>query len=289
MGKPILLTQAAHLGFTGPFHRRVPVGTLPTGPNLARYRAFAADGERFFQINPPMTEASPMFKVPFLAGIAAILATAALCSPAQAAEPRNPFNGRQTYSGSNMDCLVANDFYAVHFSALQEGRKAGETTDFVKYCQEIPGIGKVYLSIDLLDRDTRTTPIALSEVEEDNSAEGRPPETKSTLAETPAKIYRSGTADTHVDITKPGHYALIATIGDGPITEDDQLRIPFSVGLPPPTDYGKFAGRFTGAVVILFFGAMGVIGFRTWQTYRPKSVRPAEVPAEAGTSQAKAS
>lgn len=224
-----------------------------------------------------------------LAGLAAFSLAAALSTQADAAtSPRDPFNGRQSYSGSNMDCLIANDFYAVHFSALQEGRKAGETTDFVKYCQEVPTLGKVYLSIDLLDRDTRGTPIALSVVEEDISDDGRLPEVKSTLVEVPAKIYRSGTADTHVEITKPGHYALIAVVGEEPISEDDRLRVPFSVGLAPPPDYSKLFGRFTGGLVMLFFGVMGIIGFRTWQTYWPKSKRPAEVPAESGTSQAKA-
>jgi hypothetical protein len=224
-----------------------------------------------------------------LAGLAAFSLAAALSMQADAAtSPRDPFNGRQSYSGSNMDCLIANDFYAVHFSALQEGRQAGERTDFVKYCQEVPNLGKVYLSIDLLDRDTRGTPIALSVVEEDISDDGRLPEAKSTLVEVPAKVYRNGTADTHVEITKPGHYALVAVVGDGPISEDDRLRVPFSVGLAPPTDYSKFFGRFTGGVVVLFFGVMGVIGFRTWQRYLPKSRRPAEAPAEAGTSQAKA-
>lgn len=201
---------------------------------------------------------------------AALAAVLLLAGTADAAAPRDPFNGRQSYSGSAMKCLVANDFYAVHFSAIQEGRHEGERTDFEKYCQEVPKIGKLYLSIDLLDRDTRTTPIALSVVEEEISEDGRPPEVKSLLAETPARIYKTGTADTQVEITRPGHYALIATIGDGPIMDDDRLRVPFSVGLPPPTTYGQYAGKLTGAVVALFFGVMGVIGYRTWRVYRPK-------------------
>lgn len=201
---------------------------------------------------------------------AALSAALVLAGTADAAAPRDPFNGRQSYSGSSMTCLVANDFYAVHFSALQEGRQGDERTDFQKYCQEVPKIGKVFLTIDLLDRDTRTTPIALTVVEEEISMDGKPPEVKSTLSETPAKIYKNGTADTHVDITHPGHYALIATIGDGPIMEDDRLRVPFSVGLAPPPNYAKYVGKTTGAVVALFFGVMGVIGYRTWRNYRPK-------------------
>lgn len=215
--------------------------------------------------------------------IYALLAAMVAAGGADAAQPRDPLNGRQSYSGSNMNCLIANDFYAVHFSALQEGRQAGERTDFVKYCQEVPAIGKVYLSIDLLDRDTRTTPIALAVVEEEIRQDGQAPEARSTLAETPARIYKNGTADTHVDITRPGHYALIATIGDGPIMDDDRLRIPFSVGLPPPSTVGQHLGAITGTFVALFFGAMGIIGYRTWRGYRPR--RPALEPAP---SQAKA-
>ncbi|MDD5035542.1 MAG: hypothetical protein PHE55_12375 [Methylococcaceae bacterium] len=187
-----------------------------------------------------------------------------------ATAPRNPSNGRQSYSGSSMSCLIGNDFYAVHFSALQEGRQKGETTDFVKYCQEIPNLGKTYLSVDLLDRDVRTTPIALRVIEEEYSDDGRLPREKFTLAEVPAKIYRNGTADTHVNITTPGHYALIAVIGDGPISEDDRLRIPFTVGIDPPAKLGDWLGRFTGALTILFFSVMGVIAYRTYRSYRPK-------------------
>lgn len=210
------------------------------------------------------------------------LALLCLCSAAAdaATTPRNPLNGRQSYSGSNMNCLIANDFYAVHFSALQEGRSKGETSDFEKYCQEVPKIGKVYLTIDLLDRDVRATPVALSVVEEEPSRNELPPEIKSTLAETPARIYKNGIADTHVEITHPGHYALIATIGDGPIAEDDRLRIPFSVGLPPPTPYGKYLGRTTAVITALFFGVMGVIGLRTVLAYRKKR-ELAEAPAGA--------
>jgi hypothetical protein len=214
---------------------------------------------------------------------AALTATVLAGTACAATTPRDQFNGRQTYSGSNMTCLIANDFYAVHFSALQEGRQAGERTDFEKYCQEVPKVGKVFLSMDLLDRDTRATPIALSVVEEEISSEGRPPEIKSTLSDVPAKIYKTGTADTHVTIDHPGHYALIATIGDGPIMEDDRLRIPFSVGLPPPSSIGKHMGAITGAITALFFAVMGIIGYRVWRNYRPRHGAAEPVGSKAGS------
>jgi hypothetical protein len=191
-------------------------------------------------------------------------------------------SARQAYSGSNMTCLVGNDFYAVHFTAIQEGRQKEERTDFTKYCQEIPAIGKTYLSIDLLDRDVRKTPVSLRVIKEEFSEEdGRPPQELGTLTEASAKIYPNGTADIAVDIKQPGHYALIATIGNEAISEDDRLRIPFTVAVEGAAGAAKinWLGRITGFIVLTFFGVMGFIGLRTYRAYRPK--RGASVGAEA--------
>jgi len=195
------------------------------------------------------------------------------------AEPRS---GRQAYSGSNMSCLVGNDFYAVHFTAIQPGRQKGERTDFTKYCQEIPSVGATYLSIDLLDRDVRKTPITLRVVEEEFSEDnGRPPKVLRTLTEVPAKIYANGTADIQANISQPGHYALVATIGEEAISEDDHLRIPFTVALEGTASV-NWLGRITGFIVLAFFGTLSVIAFRTWRSYRPKKAKEEmEIPADA--------
>jgi hypothetical protein len=188
---------------------------------------------------------------------------------------------RAAYSGSNMECLVGNDFYAVHFTAIQPGRQKDERTDFAKYCQEVPTVGKTYLSIDLLDRDVRKTPVALKVVEEEfNEDDGRPAKELRTVTELPAKIYNNGVADIAADITQPGHYALIATIGEGALSEDDHLRIPFTVGLEGAAKV-NWLGRFTGFLVTAFFGTFAVIAYRTYRAYRPKRPVEAEVPVVA--------
>ncbi len=195
---------------------------------------------------------------------------------AAAGEPRS---ARQAYSGSNMSCLIGNDFYAVHFTAIQEGRQKGEPTNFTKYCQEIPSVGKTYLSIDLLDRDVRKTPITLRVIREDfNEEGGRPPQELGVLAEAPAKIYSNGTADIAADIKQPGHYALIATIGSDAVSEDDRLRIPFTVAVEGAAKV-NWLGRITGFIVVAFFGVMGYIGLRTYRAYRPKRESSVEVEA----------
>ena len=184
-----------------------------------------------------------------------------------AGEPRN---ARQAYSGSNMTCLIGNDFYAVHFTAIQEGREKGETTNFAKYCQEVPRVGVTYLSMDLLDRDVRKTPVAMRVIREEFSEEGgRPPQELGVLKEIPAKLYPNGTADISVDIKQPGHYALVATIGSEAISEDDRLRIPFTVAVEGAAKV-NWLGRITGFIVFTFFGVMGYIGWRTYRAYRPK-------------------
>ncbi|QFY43393.1 hypothetical protein F6R98_12855 [Candidatus Methylospira mobilis] len=191
-----------------------------------------------------------------------------LCANAANA-PRDPMNnGRQAYAGSGIKCMVTNDFYAVNFTAMQEGQVKGETTPFVRYCQEIPATGKTFLTVDLLDRDVRTTPLSLRVVEEEIN-DGRLPKIKRTITETPAKVYKNGTAEIVADLMQAGHYALMVTIGDRDITEDDHLRVPFSVALESPTKKSDWLGKFTGFVVVLFFSIMGYIGFRTYRAYRP--------------------
>ncbi len=180
-----------------------------------------------------------------------------------AATARDKNSGQQMYPGASMDCLITNDFYAVHFTALQHGRQDKETTDFVKYCQEIPGTGKTYLTIDLLDRDARTQELGLRIVEEEYSEDGKSYKTLTTLREAASRIYKNGVADIHADLDHPGHYALMVTFGDeAQATEDDRLRIPFSVGLPSPN--APQQGMKTVAVlsVIGFFAALAVAGYR---------------------------
>jgi hypothetical protein len=214
--------------------------------------------------------------------VGGLILTLGLSCSAQAANgpTRSIENGRQMYQGASMTCLIANDFYAMHFTALQKGRKHDETTEFVKYCQEIPAVGETFLTVDLLDRDVRKLPVALRVIEESYSQDGAPPKEIRTLSETPRQVYKNGTAETHVAIGEPGHYALIVSVGEDPFSEDDHVRIPFSVGLPAPVQAGSWLGKLTWTAVAIFFGIMGVIGFRTL-TARPPKRTEAQAPATA--------
>jgi hypothetical protein len=173
------------------------------------------------------------------------------------------------YQGASMTCLVANDFYAVHFTALQEGRHEGEQTDFVKYCREIPKPGKTYLTLDLLDRDARRMPVALRVVEEELDEDGRLSKEKRSLVETLPTVYKSGTAEIQADIKEPGHYAVIAVFGenDGFISEDDRLRIPFSVGIASPSEPNRWPGALFALVIAIL---VSVVAWRVYHGLRSR-------------------
>jgi len=182
-------------------------------------------------------------------------------------------DGRTNYSGASMKCLVANDFYAVHFSAMQIGRQSGEPSDYMKYCQEIPVIGLTFLTLDMLDRDVRTLPIALKVVQEELDSNGSPNNHK-VLVEVPSKVYKNGTVDTKYEFTQPGHYAVIAEFGepDGMVTEDDRLRIPFTVAMSAAQGAPWLRYAFWLCMVGLLV-ASAYFGYHFYKRYWPDLIR----------------
>ena len=137
----------------------------------------------------------------------------------------------------SVGCLIANDFYAVHFSAyIKPTNVEGNDREALlkPYCQELPSVGKAYFSADLIDRDIRKTPIGIRVVEVEKTGE------KSTdfkeiriLNEITPKIYSNGVVEAQAELDKLGDYSLILAIGgDEAISEEDRLKINFHVGTP---------------------------------------------------------
>ena len=197
----------------------------------------------------------------------------AVTGPAEAANNIRNNDGRTRYSGASMKCIQANDFYAVHFSAMQVGRQGGEASDYLKYCQEVPASGLTFLTIDLLDRDVRQLPILLKVVQEELDADGHP-QAQKILSEVPARVYKNGTADTQYDFSRPGHYALIAEFGEPGdlVTEDDRLRIPFTVALDSATPTPWLKMFFWAALAVLLAASSG-FGWVFYRRYWPNLFR----------------
>lgn len=137
---------------------------------------------------------------------------------------------------NSVGCLVANDFYAVHFSAYLKPKQGNEREALLTpYCQELPDVGKAFFAADLIDRDIRQTPIGIRvvEIEKTGDAPGDFKEIRE-LNQVEPKIYSKGVVEAQADLDKKGDYALILLIGgEEAISDEDKLKITFHVGVNP--------------------------------------------------------
>lgn len=137
---------------------------------------------------------------------------------------------------NSVGCLVANDFYAVHFSAYLKPKQGDERTALLTpYCQELPTFGQAFFAADLIDRDIRQTPIGIRIIEIERT--GNKPDDFKELRElnnVAPKIYSKGVVETQTNLDKNGDYALVLIIGgEEALSEEDKLKIPFHVGERP--------------------------------------------------------
>lgn len=143
---------------------------------------------------------------------------------------------------NSVGCLVANDFYAVHFSAYLQPTAATKTDTpearealLKPYCQELPGVGKAFFSADLIDRDVRKTPIGIRVVEveqtDEKIAKAGTAKAIHTLLEVSAKLYPRGVVEAQATLDKIGDYELILIVGgEEALSDEDKLHVPFHVG-----------------------------------------------------------
>ncbi|MGZ4959608.1 MAG: hypothetical protein ACXV7J_10165 [Methylomonas sp.] len=169
------------------------------------------------------------------------------------------FGAKQSNALGNrpdLDCIIANDFYAVHFSAYIQPSKDDKTADpkaaFVPYCQKIPRAGKMFFTADLIDRDIRTTPIGIRLVEVEKTGQPAPDDIQEirTVAEIPSKLYPRGAVEAQADIDKNGDYVLYLMIGDA-MEDDDKFRVALEVGADPNAMPMQQIALVVGAVVLL--------------------------------------
>jgi hypothetical protein len=156
----------------------------------------------------------------------------------------------------DLDCIIANDFYAVHFSAYIQPAKGETNPDpkaaFVPYCQKIPKPGKMFFTADLIDRDIRTTPIGIRVVEVEKTGQKAPDDIREirTVAEIPSKLYPRGAVEAQAEIDKNGDYVLFLMIGEA-MEDDDKFRVPLAVGVDPNALTVKEIAAIAGGVLLL--------------------------------------
>lgn len=127
-----------------------------------------------------------------------------------------------------LDCLITNDFYAVHLTAYQV--PAEVSSDAVKgglkpYCQELPNAGRTYITLDLLDRDVRNVPMTVRVQQERDDG---PP---SILSELPRRTYPAGVVEAVADLPGLGRYRVVLQMGEAKASED-LITIPMTVVSP---------------------------------------------------------
>lgn len=140
----------------------------------------------------------------------------------------------------SLECLITTDFYIVHLSSYQEPKKTDSKKrhKFKPFCQELPEDGPSFLAIDFIDRDLRQMPVGMQVVELKENPEGDDMIDGATIAQTPTQTYKTGVAQIQVDFPKPGHYALVASVGDDMFA--DKIRIPLRVGIGSAFHWSSF-------------------------------------------------
>ncbi len=171
----------------------------------------------------------------------------------------------------DLDCIIANDFYAVHFSAYLQPDKTDKNADpkaaFVPFCQKIPRAGKMFFTADLIDRDIRETPIGIKLVEVEKTGQKAPDDIREirTLAEIPAKLYPRGAVEAQAEIDKNGDYVLYLLIGEA-MEEDDKFRVPLEVGVDP-NDNGK---QWLIGIAVAVAAILGLVFLLYRLKFKPK-------------------
>jgi len=159
----------------------------------------------------------------------------------------------------SLECMITTDFYIVHLSAYQEPKKDGKKRHtFKPFCQELPEPGASFLAIDFIDRDLREKPIGMQVIELKDNPEGGEMIDGDIIAESPAQIYKTGVAQIQVNFPKPGHYALIASVGDDAFFAD-KIRIPLRVGIGSEFHWSSLLPYLTAIVLALL--AYGIYRF----------------------------
>ncbi len=172
-------------------------------------------------------------KIVFRTALIVLLVVLCASCGRKAAEYTTQPEGLDGGSPGKLTCVTMTDFYIAHLTAYQDNPAAAPGERFKPLCQDLPATGKTFLTVDMIDRDVRQTPIAVKLVEEEVSdpdqANAAPPVLR-TLLDIAPKLYKQGVVEAQADFNRPGHYALLVMVGDQAAAEDI-IRIPLRVAL----------------------------------------------------------
>lgn len=192
-----------------------------------------------------------------------------VCSGLMAActSPGYNNNPSQQMTNARIGCPAATEFFAVYFSVHVQPPLENQDEKITKelfrsYCQDIPTLGKVFFTADLVGSELRKIPIGIRVVEQafpdggENNADNS--NDLITVSEFPPKTYSKGAIEIQFELDKSGYYAVyLIRNGRDAISKEDELRIPLNVGIESGikrllTRLPIFLGIATGLALIVF-------------------------------------
>ncbi len=127
-----------------------------------------------------------------------------------------------------ISCVTKAKGFVVHFTAYQQVKKSeGDRQEvaYERFCHDLPVTGETFITVDLVDRYTRSQAVALRIAEVATSKDRNTVKETRTLIELPEQHYRAGMVETKVNFDKRGLYAAVLTLGG------EEISIPIRVGI----------------------------------------------------------
>ncbi len=153
----------------------------------------------------------------------------------------------ENYRLSDSDCMKGIGPYLVNLTVYnpnvvwERDFEINKKGAFRKLCQEIPTLGKTYLSMDLNDV-LLEKPVQIRVI---NAV------SKEVLFEGPSQIYPDGTVNAEVDFATSGRYIAMLEISESSGEENKIIRIPLTVG---PSEDSFFLDVAVPLILIAGFG-----------------------------------
>ncbi|MEZ0122537.1 MAG: hypothetical protein AB9Q22_14310 [Candidatus Reddybacter sp.] len=132
-----------------------------------------------------------------------------------------------------LECVYGSEPYAVHFSAYQRPDVKVEGVNYQRdFCGKLPGPGATLITLDFMDEGIRERSVALKFIHHDQAIPSSEELSSSpVINESFHNGIPRGLIQSRLDLSKVGFYTLVIEIGEGVVSDNEVVRIPFMVGM----------------------------------------------------------
>lgn len=156
-----------------------------------------------------------------------------------------------------ISCVTQEKGFVVHFTAYQKVEKSEDSPlGFKRFCHDLPSTGETFITIDLVDRYTRSQSASLRIVEATAGERPGAVEEGRTLVDVPKQHHRTGLVEAKVNFKKKGLYAAILTLGK------EEISIPVQVGVGAGEESSTGGSMLSIIFGILILAALGYAAYR---------------------------